>query len=171
MSSYSEKLHCEIIKKQAEANFLNLETAIKTYDRNALICGAPAWRYVYHAIHWADQWFFNPMDYEEREFHEKGMEDPNNPCTKEFTDEQLLEYLILVMKKSELYLDSLTDEMLYEKPEKCGFMRIELVLLQFRHISYNTGLINGITAEEKGKLPLYITPNTKYRLEKGLYEE
>ena len=40
---------CMMIKKQADANFLNLITAIKTYDRNAAVCGAPAWRYVYHS--------------------------------------------------------------------------------------------------------------------------
>ena len=45
------KTLCEIIKAQVGANYLNLETAIKTYDRNALVCGAPAWRYVYHTIH------------------------------------------------------------------------------------------------------------------------
>ena len=38
---------CMMIKKQVEPNFINLETAIKTYDRNAAVCGAPAWRYVY----------------------------------------------------------------------------------------------------------------------------
>ena len=43
-----------MLKKQVLPNFINLETAIKTYDRNALVCGSPAWRYVYHAIHSAD---------------------------------------------------------------------------------------------------------------------
>ncbi len=36
------KTVCEMIKKQVEPNFINLETAIKTYDRNALVCGTPA---------------------------------------------------------------------------------------------------------------------------------
>ena len=31
------KTLCEIIKAQVGANYLNLETAIKTYDRNALV--------------------------------------------------------------------------------------------------------------------------------------
>ena len=52
----------------------NLETAIMTYDRNALVCGSPAWRYVYHTIHSADKWFFNPFVYTEPDFHEDSME-------------------------------------------------------------------------------------------------
>ena len=38
---------CGFIKEQAEINFINLETALRTYDRNALVCGAPCWRYAY----------------------------------------------------------------------------------------------------------------------------
>ena len=66
--------HCEMIKKQVDSNFINLETAIKTYDRNALVCGSPAWRYVYHTIHSADKWFFNPFVYDEPEFHTEGID-------------------------------------------------------------------------------------------------
>ena len=52
-----------MIKKQTITNFSNMETAIKTYDRNASVSGTPAWRYVYHAIHSADKWFFNPSKF------------------------------------------------------------------------------------------------------------
>ena len=57
-----------MIKKQTITNFINMETAIKTYDRNAPVCGSPAWRYVYHAIHSADKWFFNPAKFTEPGF-------------------------------------------------------------------------------------------------------
>ena len=30
---------CRMIKKQTITNFINMETAIKTYDRNAPVCG------------------------------------------------------------------------------------------------------------------------------------
>lgn|GEM_PF-5328435 len=32
---------CKIIKNTVLPNFVNMETAIKTYDRNADCCGAP----------------------------------------------------------------------------------------------------------------------------------
>ena len=80
---------CEMLKRQTDVNFVNLETAIHTYDRNALVCGASAWRYVYHAIHSADN--------------------PDNPCSVEFSDEQLLDYLQTVRQKTKKYLDGLTE--------------------------------------------------------------
>ncbi len=162
---------CKMIKQQTDANFLNLITAIKTYDRNAAVCGAPAWRYVYHTIHSADKWFFNPYVFDEPEFHKAGMDNPNAPCDIELTDEQLLDYLEKVRKKTADYLDTLTDEMLGECPEKCDKTRLELVLMQFRHISTHIGMLNGLTIEKTGKFPVYVTPSSLDRLNKGYYED
>ncbi len=163
--------HCEMIKKQVDSNFINLETAIKTYDRNALVCGSPAWRYVYHTIHSADKWFFNPFVYDEPEFHTEGMDNPDNPCNITLSDEQLLNYLHKVRNKTFAYMDTLTDDMLYEYPQNCKFTRLELVLKQFRHISTHIGMINGQTIERTGKFPVFVGPDTVYRLENGLFEE
>lgn len=165
------KTLCEIIKEQAGANFLNLETAVKTYDRNALVCGAPAWRYVYHTIHSADKWFFNPSVFEEPEFHENGMDNPDNPCTAELSDKELLDYLEKVKQKTFDYLDALTDKELYECPDNCGFTRMDLVLIQFRHMSFHTGMLNGQTAERTERFPAYVSPHTADRLKKSLYDE
>jgi hypothetical protein len=161
---------CEMIKKQTDANFLNLKTAIMTYDRSAKVCGAPAWRYVYHTIHSADKWYFNPYVYEEPPFHEEGMDNPNRPCRTELTDEQLLAYMEKVRKKTSDYLDSLTDEKLGECPEKCDMTRLELILMQFRHISTHIGMLNGLTIEKTGKFPVYVSPMSLDRLEKGYFE-
>ncbi len=165
------KTLCEIIKEQVEANFLNLETAIKTYNRNAPVCGAPAWRYVYHTLYSADRWFFNPSIYTEPPFHENGMDNPDNPCSTELSDAELLEYLESVKRKTFDYLDSLTDKDLYECPENCEFTRMDLVLIQFRHFSIHTGMLNGQTIELTGRFPKYVSPHTAYRLENGLYDE
>ncbi len=165
------KTLCEIIKEQAEANFLNLETAIKTYDRNLPICGAPAWRYVYHTIHSADKWFFHPFVFDEPPFHEDGMDNPDNPCTVVLSDMDLLEYLKKVKQKTFDYFDTLTDKELYECPEGCEFTRMDLVLIQFRHMSFHTGMLNGQTIERSGKFPIYVSPHTADRLKNGLYDE
>ena len=162
---------CEIIKAQVSANYLTLETAIKTYDRNALVCGAPAWRYVYHTIHSADKWFFNPFAFDEPPFHEDGMDNPDNPCAKELSDTELLDYLERVKKKTFGYLDELTDKELYECPPDCDFTRMDLVLIQFRHMSIHTGMLNGQTIERTGKFPVYVSPHTADRLKNGLYDE
>ena len=162
---------CEIIKEQAGANFLNLETAIRTYNRNAPVCGVPAWRYVYHTIHSADKWFFNPFVYNEPLFHEEGMDNPDSPCTVKLSDNELLEYLDRVKQKTFDYLDGLTDSELYQCPENCTFTRMDLVLIQFRHISFHTGMVNGQTVELTGRFPVYVSPHTADRLDKGLFEE
>ena len=74
-------------------NFLNIRTSIRSYDRNAICCGSPCWRWAYHALHSADKWFINPYDYEEPSWHIEGMDNPDNPCPIELSDEQLLDYL------------------------------------------------------------------------------
>ena len=162
---------CNYIKQQADINFINLETAIKTYDRNALVCGAPAWRYVYHTIHSADKWFFNPCIYDEPPFHTDGMDNPDNPCGIVLTDVQLLDYMHAVRRKTAEYLDGLTDDMLLEKPDGCEYTRFELVLLQFRHISMHTGMLNGLTIERTGKFPVYVGAEGLDKLQKSLYDE
>ena len=138
---------CMIIKDVVVPNFLNIRTSLRTYDRDAICCGAPCWRWAYHAIHSADKWFINPNVYEEPSFHVEGMDNPDNPCSVVLTDEQLLEYLDSVEKKTLDYLDTLTDDMLYEKPENCRFTLMEL---------------NGQTALATGQFPMWVSETSKY---------
>ena len=129
----------EVIRDTVVPNFLNIKTSIQTYDRDAICCGAPCWRWAYHALHSADKWFINPYEYDEPGFHEEGMDNPDNPTNVVLSDEQLLDYLDKIEKKTLDYLDSLTDEMLSEKPKRCPYTRMELVLRQYRHLSFHIG--------------------------------
>lgn len=90
------------------------------------------------------------------------MDNPDNPTSVILTDEQLLAYLDRIEEKTYRYLDSLTDEMLYEKPENCRFTRMELVLRQYRHLSFHTGMLNGQTAVATGKFPMWVSEADKY---------
>ena len=76
---------------------------------------------------------------DEPPFHEECLDNHNKPASVVLSDEQLLDYLDSVEKKTYAYLDSLTVEMLYECPENCEYTRMELILRQFRHISFHTG--------------------------------
>ena len=151
-----------IIKQTVVPNFLNIRTSIKAYDRDALCCGAPCWRWAYHALHSADKWFINPNSYIEPAFHEEGMDNPDNPTSVVLSDEQLLEYLDAVEKKTLDYLDSLSDDMLYSCPEGCRFTRMELVLRQYRHLSFHTGMLNGQVAVATGEFPMWVSDADKY---------
>ena len=84
------------------------------------------------------------------------------------TDEELINYLDSIEQKTLKYLDSLTDNMLYEKPDGCRYTRIELVLRQFRHISFHTGMLNGQTALATGQFPMWVSETGKY-VDDGLY--
>ncbi len=152
----------KIIKETVKPNFLNIRTSIKSYDRDALCVGVPCWRWVYHALHSADKWFINPFVYEEPIFHEDGMDNPDNPTNIVLSDEELLAYLDRIEAKTLSYLDSLTDEMLYEKPENCPYTRMELVLRQFRHLSFHTGMLNGQTAVATGMFPVWVSDVDKF---------
>ena len=151
-----------MIKDTVKPNFLNIRTSIRAYDRDAVCCGAPCWRWAYHALHSADKWFINPASYEEPGFHEEGMDNPDNPTDVVLSDEQLLSYLDRIEKKTYDYLDSLTDDMLYLKPENCPYTRMELVLRQFRHLSFHTGMLNGQVAVNTGKFPMWVSDADKY---------
>lgn len=153
---------CMIVKDMVKPNFMNIRTSIQTYDRDALCCGHPCWRWAYHALHSADRWFINPFDYKEPDFHEYGMDNPDNPSSVVISDEQLLEYLEKIENKTLQYLDTLTDDMLYEKPKNCPYTRMELVLRQFRHLSFHTGMLNGQTAIATGEFPMWISETNQY---------
>ncbi|MBR4357491.1 MAG: DinB family protein [Butyrivibrio sp.] len=153
---------CKIIKDTVTPNFLNIRTSLRTYDRDALCCGAPCWRWAYHALHSADKWFINPFVYEEPIFHENGMDNPENPTSVILSDAQLLSYLDLIEKKTMNYLASLTDNMLYEKPENCIYTRMELVLRQYRHLSFHTGMLNGQTAVATEKFPMWVSETDQF---------
>lgn len=153
---------CKIIKDTVKPNFLNIRTSLRTYDRDALCCGAPCWRWAYHALHSADKWFINPFVYEEPIFHENGMDNPENPTSVILSDAQLLSYLDLIEKKTMNYLASLTDNMLYEKPENCIYTRMELVLRQYRHLSFHTGMLNGQTAVATEKFPMWVSETDQF---------
>ena len=153
---------CMIIKDTVEPNFLNIRTAIRAYDRDALCVGAPCWRWAYHALHSADKWFINPFDYEEPSFHVKGLDNPDVQCDVVLSDEELLAYLDSIEKKTLEYLDTLTDEMLYEKPKDCIYTRMELVLRQYRHLSFHTGMLNGQTALATGQFPMWVSETEQF---------
>lgn len=52
--------------------------------------------------------------------------------------------------------------MLYKKPENCPYTRMELVLRQFRHLSFHTGMLNGQTATQSGLFPVWVSDFDQY---------
>jgi len=161
------------IKSEMETNFINLRTALLTYDRNAPVCGAPAWRYAYHVIHSCDKWFIDPFDYTDPDFQPKDFDKPDTPSELVISDKDILAYLDKVIVKINDYLDGLDDSQLLEKPKDCPYTRFELVLGQFRHMNTHIGLINGQTVERTNRFPVVLGMNkeARKRLDNSLYDE
>lgn len=53
-------------------------------------------------------------------------------------------------------------EVIIEKPAGCRYTRMELVLRQFRHLSFHTGMLNGQTALSTGQFPMWVSEAGKY---------
>jgi hypothetical protein len=148
--------------------FDNLRIAMDTSDWNADICGAPAWRYIYHTLHSADKFFINPTQYTEPPFHIPKLDWPDSPSEIIVSRETLYEYYEQVRQKILDYLDGLTDNQLTERPNG-KLSSLGLVLSQFRHMYAHIGILNGITIARTNQYPRILNESRK-RLE-GLYDE
>ena len=73
-------------------------------------------------------------------------------------------------QKTFRYLDQLADSALSECPPDCPFTRLELILMQFRHISVHIGMLHGLTVEKTGRFPVYVSPHSMDRLKNGYWD-
>ena len=146
----------KVISQQTELIFYNMQISMKTCDRNYLICGVPAWRYVYHTLHSCDKWFVNPNEYTEPSIHVENLDKVDIPCDKVLSDDELWQYFYDVKNKVMAYLASLTDSQLYEKPKNCDFTVLELILGQYRHFMCHIGILNGTTIAKIDKYPMVL---------------
>lgn len=150
------------IKNQTEVMFLNADIMLKTCNLDYILCDMPIWKHVYHMLHSCDQWFISPFEYEkEPDFHEPNLNSLDISSEKVLSREQLCSYLEAVREKILNYIDSLTDEMLYEIPKGCASNRLGLILSQYRHFYAHLGNINATTIIETNEWPRVIGYNGK----------
>ena len=144
------------IKNHAEVMFQNADIMLQTCNLDFTLCDFPIWKHVYHMLHSCDQWFINPNRYDEPDFHEPNMNSLNIMTEKVLSREDLLTYLESVHMKIIGYIDSLTDETLYELPQGCTTNRLSLILSQQRHFYAHLGNINATTIIETNEWPRVI---------------
>lgn len=122
------------IQKQTEVMFVNADIMLKTCDLGFILCDMPVWKHIYHMLHSCDQWFISPFEYEkEPDFHEPNLNSLDVPSEKILSRETLSAYLQQVRDKIMSYLNTLTDEALYEIPKGCTSNRLGLIQSQYRH--------------------------------------
>lgn len=146
----------EIIRGQTEVMFHNLSVSMKTCEWDYLICGTPAWRYMYHTLHSCDRWYINPQVFTEPDIHAENLDKVDLPCDRVLTADELWGYFYRVRSKIMDYLDGIDDAMLGEIPDKCEHTRLQIILAQIRHFCVHVGIFNGVTIAKKDRYPMAI---------------
>ena len=149
---------CATIKDQTkralwEVN--NVIDCIPNDEWDALYCGMPLFKHVYHMLHSLDRWLINPSDsgYKEPPFHTEGLNDLDAVTATALSRVQLSGYCGEVAAKITAYVSSLTDEELLIKPDGCAYTRFTLILAQFRHLHTHMGMLMGFTIAATGRWP------------------
>ncbi len=132
---------------------------LQTCNLDFVLCDMPIWKHIYHMLHSCDQWYINPTQYKEPDFHEPYLNSLDIESTKTLSKEELENYLNCVRIKIMEYLDSLDDNMLYDIPEGCSNNRLCMIISQFRHFYAHLGNINATTIIETNKWPRVIGTN------------
>ena len=160
------------IKRQTEVMFVNAERMLKTCNLDFVLCDMPVWKHVYHMLHSCDRWFIIPIECEkEPAFHEPNLNSLDIPSEKALSIEQLSDYLETVRTKIMSYLETMTDEKLYEIPKGCASNRLGLILSQYRHFYAHLGNINARTIMETNEWPRVIgTSGKSGKSTEGLFE-
>lgn len=161
-------LNIDTIKRATDLMFENLLISMKTIDWNTDICGAPAWRYIYHTLHSADKYFINPMNYTEPPFQTPNLDWPDTPSDIILSPETLYAYYEQVRQKILDFLDGLTEEQLINCPNG-KLSRLGLICSQFRHMYAHIGILNGVTIARTNKYPRVL--NESRKRPEGLYDE
>ncbi len=163
-----ERQLTQVILEQTEILLHNVNTTLQTCDLDFVLCEMPVWKHLYHALHSLDRWFINPQRYDEPPFHEQDLNSLDIPSERTLSREELAAYYHQIRQKIQQYLNGLTDDMLYEKPEGCKHTRMALILGQYRHLYCHIGNINCTTILRTGKWPRVV--GLEGDLTAGLYE-
>lgn len=120
--------------------------------------GAPLWQHVYHMLHRLDQWFINPraQDYVEPPIHIPALDDLGACPPVLVSRREINEYFYSIKSKLSMYLTTLHDEDLLQRPAGCEWTRFTLILAQFRHLHMHMGTIMGFIIAETGLCPRVI---------------
>lgn len=94
-----ERRLVETIKASTEIMFHNFYVTLVTCDMDYVLCDMPIWKHCYHTLHSCDQWYINPLDYEEPPFHEDGLNSLDYLGTKVLSRQELLDYFEKVRSK------------------------------------------------------------------------
>ena len=117
--------------------------------------GAPLWQHVYHTLHELDQWFINPRDtdFVEPPIHTPHLQELHIYPAVRLDRPAIDDYFYTIKAKLSIYLTSLHDEDLLQRPDNCEWTRFTLILSQYRHLYRHMGMVMGFIEAETGLCP------------------
>ena len=117
--------------------------------------GAPLWQHVYHTLHELDQWFINPRDtdFVEPPIHTPHLQELHIYPAVRLDRGAVDDYFYTIKAKLSIYLTSLHDEDLLQRPDNCEWTRFTLILSQYRHLYRHMGMVMGFLEAETGLCP------------------
>lgn len=128
--------------------------------------GAPVWRHVYHMLHSLDQWFINPLGYQEPAIHGESLNDLDLELDVPPLSPTVLEaYLAQIADKTRAYLRDLSDAELTARPEGIPYERLALMVGQMRHLHTHMGMLMGFIIAERGEWPMVLGMKTALPME------
>ena len=95
----------------------------------------------------------NPRVYTQPSFHKEGLNNLDFTSDSSLSREEIENYFEAVRKKIIAYDNSLTDDILLQKPGNCEWSHFELILAQHRHLHSHMGIIIGFVIEDTGMWP------------------
>lgn len=152
----SKPVYCEIIKDEMNRVLWEVNNIIHCVPDqlwNKLYCEMPMWKHIYHMLHSLDQWYINPRVYVQPPCHKEGLNNLDFVSDTSLSREDIENHFRIVRKKIIKYDNSLTADILLQKPERCEWSRFELILAQHRHLHSHLGMIMGFIIEDTGKWP------------------
>lgn len=156
MEERSENRLTQALYDSTKLMLHNFLIALQTCDMDAELFGQPLWKHCYHTLHSCDQWFINPVQYQDPPFHVEGLNNLDVVSTCSLSRAQLIAYLSQIETKVLTYLGSLHDDDLYELVEGTSFNRLSCIVGQSRHFNCHMGNIHAVTIQNTGKWPLVL---------------
>lgn len=161
------KVFADKLKKQTGIIMLDIGHTFEEVTDELMqkeVNGFLMWKHFYHMLNSIDRVFAYSEGYRFPDFHEEGMNKIDSTSGKTLSKDQLEMYFRNIREKISLYMDNMDDTKLLEEV-MCQEMRIsrfDLIIAQFRHITWHLGYIQGCIRMETGKLPVYIGVNKDF---------
>ena len=123
--------------------------------------GYVMWKHFYHMLNSLDRIFAHSEVYRFPDFHEDKLNLLDHKSGKTLSRAILINYFKAIREKIGAYMDGMDDSKLLEEV-MCQEMRItrfDLIIAQFRHVTWHLGYIHSCIKAETGSLPAYIGVN------------